>query len=103
LLQKILVAFGDQIAFEDTLDQALTSPFGSSGINPTPTPTDPGTTPIDPGTPATGSAALQAALQQALEAIQEKEAALASGDWSAFGLAEEKLRAAIEAALAASE
>ena len=103
LLQKILVAFGDQIAFEDTLDQALTVLFGSSGITPTPTPTDPGTTPIDPGTPATGSAALQAALQQALEAIQEKEAALASGDWSAFGLAEEKLRAAIEAALAASE
>jgi uncharacterized membrane protein (UPF0182 family) len=103
LLQKILVAFGDQIAFEDTLDQALTVLFGSSGITPTPTPTDPGTTPIDPGTPATGSGALQAALQQALEAIQEKEAALASGDWSAFGLAEEKLRAAIEAALAASE
>lgn len=102
LLQKILVAFGDQIAFEDTLDQALTSLFGSSGINPTPAPTDPGAEPTKPGTPSEVSAALEAALQQALAAIQEKEAAMASGDWSAFGIAEEKLRKAIQAALDAS-
>jgi hypothetical protein len=41
-------------------------------------------------------------LQKALEAIKEKEEALASGDWTAFGQAEAKLRAAIEEALAAS-
>jgi hypothetical protein len=41
-------------------------------------------------------------LQQALQAIQEKDAAMAAGDWNAFGLAEEKLRAAIEAALSAT-
>jgi uncharacterized membrane protein (UPF0182 family) len=103
LLQKILVAFGDQIAFEDTLDQALTVLFGSSGItdetDPT-TPTDPGT--VDPEAPTTGSEALAQALQQALQAIQEKDAAMAAGDWNAFGLAEEKLRAAIEAALSAT-
>jgi uncharacterized membrane protein (UPF0182 family) len=99
LLQKILVAFGDQIAFEDTLDQALTSLFGSSGIDPIPTPTDPDAEPTEPGTDAPVSANLELALQQALEAIKEKEAAMASGDWNAFGKAEEKLKRAIQAAL----
>ena len=105
LLQKILVAFGDQIAFEDTLDQALTVLFGSSGI-PDETdpvdPVDPGAEPTDPEVPSTGSDALAAALQDALEAIQEKDAAMAAGDWTAFGKAEEKLRKAIEAALSAT-
>jgi uncharacterized membrane protein (UPF0182 family) len=103
LLQKILVAFGDQIAFEDTLDQALTSLFGSSGMNPTPTPTDPDAEPTEPGTDAPVSPNLELALQQALEAIQEKEAAMAIGDWTAFGKAEEKLKRAIQAALDADK
>jgi uncharacterized membrane protein (UPF0182 family) len=105
LLQKILVAFGDQIAFEDTLDEALTALFGSSGIPeeiPPTDPADPVTTPTEPEAPSTGSDALANALQQALEAIQEKDAAMAAGDWSAYGLAEEKLRKAIEAALSAT-
>jgi uncharacterized membrane protein (UPF0182 family) len=99
LLQKILVAFGDQIAFEDTLDQALTSLFGSSGMSPIPTPTDPDAAPTEPGTETPVSPNLELALQQALEAIQEKEAAMAAGDWTAFGQAEEKLKRAIQAAL----
>ena len=103
LLQKILVAFGDQIAFEDTLDQALTSLFGSSGLTPTPIPTDPDVEPTDPGTDTPASTNLELALQQALEAIQEKEAAMASGDWTAFGKAEEKLKRAIQAALDAGK
>ncbi len=102
LLQKILVAFGDQIAFEDTLDQALTVLFGSTGIDPEPAPTDPEADPTEPSEPATPSVNLQLALQQALEAIQEKEAAMAAGDWTAFGQAEQKLQRAIEAALDAS-
>ena len=103
LLQKILVAFGDQIAFEDTLDQALTSLFGSSGINPTPTPTDPDAEPTNPGTDVPVSPNLELALQQALEALKEKEAAMAAGDWTAFGKAEEKLKRAIQAALDAGK
>ncbi len=103
LLQKILVAFGDQIAFEDTLDQALTSLFGSSGMNPTPIPTDPDAEPTDPGTDVSVSPNLELALQQALEALKEKEAAMAAGDWTAFGKAEEKLKRAIQAALDAGK
>lgn len=102
LLKKILVAFGDQIAFEDTLDQALSVLFGSSGITPTPEPTDPNDGTENPEPSQGGNAALDAALQQALQALQEKEEALAAGDWVAFGAAEEKLRLAIEAALQAS-
>jgi uncharacterized membrane protein (UPF0182 family) len=105
LLQKILVAFGDQIAFEDTLDEALTVLFGSSGIPDETAPTDtldPDAEPTEPEAPTTGSDALADALRQALEAIQEKDAAMAAGDWTAFGAAEEKLREAIEAALSAT-
>ena len=93
LLKKVLVAFGDKIAFEDTLDGALTSLFGSSSGGDTPvTPTEPGTT----------SAALKAALANAKAAMAEKAAALAAGDWAAYGKAEKKLQAAIAAALAAA-
>jgi uncharacterized membrane protein (UPF0182 family) len=101
LLQKILVAFGDQIAFEDTLDEALTVLFGSSGIPDETDPSDPVDPDTDPQAPTTGSDALADALRQALEAIQEKDAAMAAGNWTAFGVAEDKLRKAIEAALAA--
>jgi hypothetical protein len=93
LLKKVLVAFGDKIAFEDTLDGALASLFGSSASS--------GTGPTTPGT-ATGSAALVAALQAARTAMVEKQAAMAAGDWTAYGKADAKLTAAINAALAAA-
>ena len=93
LLKKVLVAFGDKIAFEDTLDGALTSLFGgSSSGGGTDTPTEPGT----------GNSALTAALNAAKAAMAEKAAALAAGDWAAYGKAEAKLQRAIEAALAAA-
>src|SRR5690606_2699974 len=58
LLRKVLVAFGDEIAFEDTLDAALDQLFGGdsgadAGDGDVPSdpvdPTEP-TTPVDPGT-----------------------------------------------------
>jgi uncharacterized membrane protein (UPF0182 family) len=98
LLQKILVAFGDQIAFEDTLDEALDALFGgNSGAV-----TGDTETPVDPDTEAstdTSDPALQALLESARQALVEKEAALAKSDWTAFGEAEEKLSVAIEKAL----
>lgn len=96
LLKKVLVAFGDKIAFEDTLEGALNSLFGGST---TPTePTDPGT---DPGT-GTVSKALLDALASAKAALADKAAALAANDWTAYGKAETKLKNAIAAALAAA-
>ena len=93
LLKKVLVAFGDKIAFEDNLDDALNALFGGSG----------GTdeTPDDPG--QTDAERLAKALATAKQAMIEKDAALKAGDWTAFGKADAKLKAAIEAALAASK
>lgn len=115
LLQKILVSFGDQIAFEDTLDEALNVLFGGdsgasagdgdvAGETVTP-PADGGTTPPTDGetttpptdgatTPPTdGSADAQAKalLEVAKQALQDKQAAMAEGDWAAYGVADKKL------------
>ncbi|MEY3586755.1 MAG: hypothetical protein RJB32_51 [Actinomycetota bacterium] len=99
LLQKILVAFGDQIAFEDTLDEALDKLFGgNSGV-------DAGdSTTVNPGASTSSPVVsdnpeLAGLLEQARQAIEEKQAALAEGDWTKFGEADQKLSAAIEKAL----
>ncbi|WP_336991362.1 UPF0182 family membrane protein [Leucobacter sp. VD1] len=119
ILQKVLVSFGDQIAFEDTLDAALDALFGgNSGASAgdgdtTPTtekPADGGTAAPDAGTsggdtgsgPTGGSnAALDAALGDMKQAIRDRDQAMQAGDWTAFGEADARLRAALEAALAA--
>jgi uncharacterized membrane protein (UPF0182 family) len=101
LLKKVLVAFGDKIAFEDTLSGALDTLFGgSSGANPTDGPTPP-VVPVEPGT-STVSPALKAALEAARQALVAKEKAMAAGDWTAYGKADEALKTAIAAAIAAS-
>jgi uncharacterized membrane protein (UPF0182 family) len=96
LLKKVLVAFGDKIAFEDNLDAALNALFdgdsGSGGTDPTP---------VDPG--QTNAQKLLSALAAAKQAMLDKDAAMKAGDWTAFGKADARLKAAIEAALAASE
>jgi uncharacterized membrane protein (UPF0182 family) len=112
LLQKVLVAFGDKIAFEDTLDKALDVLFGGdSGASAGDTNTTPsdqtGTTP--PSTGETGSAtttwqnnaALQKALADANQALADRQAALKAGDWAAYGTADKALQDAIAAAIAA--
>ncbi|GAB2817029.1 UPF0182 family protein [Alpinimonas psychrophila] len=102
LLKKILVAFGDKIAFQDTLPQALDVLFGgNSGVG---TPTKATDTPsTDTGTTTTTpNAALNAALQDAKSAIADREAARIAGDWTAFGAADARLTAALDRALAAS-
>ncbi|GAB3616666.1 UPF0182 family protein [Okibacterium endophyticum] len=118
LLQKVLVAFGDQIAFEDTLDQALDVLFGgdsgaNAGDNEVPdieegAPVDPGAVPdegdqTDEGTdeptdPAV-SEDLRDALADANQAMQDKQAALADGDWAAYGEADARLAEALQRAL----
>jgi uncharacterized membrane protein (UPF0182 family) len=108
LLRKILVAFGDKIAFEDTLDLALDKLFGGDsgadagdgGTVPTPTPTDtPTPTPTDPGT----STDLQDALADAKTALDERTAAYAANDLVAAAEADERLVEALQRALAASD
>ncbi|MEY3677461.1 MAG: hypothetical protein RL351_688 [Actinomycetota bacterium] len=105
LLKKVLVAFGDKIAFEDTLNGALDSLFGgNSGASAgdgtaIDVPTKPGT----PNAPATSNAEkLKQALQAARNAMIAKDSAMTKGDWAAYGRADAALKAALDAALALS-
>ena len=90
LLKKVLVAFGDKIAFEDTLSGALDVLFG--GDTGTPLPDDG----EQPGEPITVNAQIKAQLAIAERAIADKAAAMAANDWTAYGKAEARLNAAIE-------
>lgn len=128
LLQKVLVSFGDKIAFENTLDEALDKLFeGNSGASAGDTdtvasdraadgdaaqPTDPGAasgsgdTAADTGDaadtkPADGGSAtdLSSALRAMQDALQERDEAMKRGDWTAYGEADAKLKAALEQAL----
>lgn len=113
LLQKVLVSFGDRIAFEDTLDEALDELFGGdSGANAgdsvvpdvdqEPSVPDNDEPTEDGGSSAASdNPALTAALERAEQAIQDKQEALSNGDWNAFGEADERLDQAIQDAVEA--
>jgi len=107
-LQKVLVAFGNEVAFEDTLNEALDVLFGGDsgadsgdadvtptpGPTPTPTPGEQTPEPTDPAEPPADD--YQAALQEAQQAMLDRQAALQAGDWAAYGEADERLTAAVE-------
>ena len=101
LLRKVLVSFGNDVAFEDTLEEALDALFadqgGVSGGEPTPDPTG---EPTEPGSPDQ-NAALTRALADAQDAIRAAEAAFAAGDFAAYGAAQDDLRDAIDRAVRA--
>jgi uncharacterized membrane protein (UPF0182 family) len=95
LLKKVLVAFGDKIAFEDTLSGALDALFGGNSGSSGPETPEPGA----PTTPTTDAAKIKAQLANAKQALADKSAAMASGDWAAYGRADAKLKAAVDALL----
>jgi uncharacterized membrane protein (UPF0182 family) len=92
LLQKVLVSFGDVIGFDSSLKGALDQVFGGNS----------GTT-SNTGNASTANSStdLASALQSAKQAIADGQAALAKGDFAAYGRAQDRLKAAIAAALAA--
>jgi len=95
LLRKILVSFGDSIAFEDTLPAALDTLFGgNAGVDPE----TPGT-PTEPGTPNENvSPQLQAALEEARQALLDRAAAYKANDLVAAAEADKKLQSALQKA-----
>ena len=97
LLQKVLVSFGDVIGFDNTLKGALDQVFGgNSGTNLN------NTSQANPdGTTTTVSGSLKAALDNAKAALADAQAALRNGDFAAYGKAQDRLEAAITAAIAA--
>lgn len=105
LLKKILVAFGDRIAFEANLQTALDVLFdGNSGVNdPTNnTPNTPDTNGGSSNNSSSTNAPLKQALADASAALKAREAARVAGDWTAFGQADKQLTDALSRALAAS-
>lgn len=129
LLQRVLVSFGDQIGFAETLEEALDQVFGGDagvdGAEPgedaeevpdAPVEGDPGTEPAEPeptqepspeptatDPPESGDARarLDEALRDAQSAIADSQAALADGDFAAYGEAQDRLQDALERAIAA--
>ena len=95
LLQKVLVSFGDQIGFDDNLKGALDQVFGGNS----------GTAAgggKSTGTTATTSS-LSAALNSAKQALSDAQRALTKGDFAAYGKAQDRLKAAINAAISAQQ
>lgn len=103
-LQKVLVAFGDKVAFEDTLTAALDTLFGGDAgatggddeVEPTEPDPDTGEVPTEPTTPTDAQAEALAAAQQALT---DREAALKSGDLTKFAEADKRLTDAVNTLL----
>ena len=93
LLQKVLVSFGDQIGFDDTLKGALDQVFsGNSG-------TAAGGTTTTGSSGTSNNSSLANALASARAAYQDGLAALANGDFAAYDRAQKRLKSAIDAAI----
>jgi len=128
LLKKTLVAFGDQVGFADTLDEALDQVFGgdsgaaagdaenvsgdgssgdqSSGISGDQSGSDTnggqsGTTDgkSDSGSSSDRSPELQQALNDAAQAMKDSQSAMKNGDWTAYGKAQKELEDALNKAI----
>jgi uncharacterized membrane protein (UPF0182 family) len=109
LLQKVLAGYGGKVAFENTLGEALSSVFGvktnttpgsggsgdGTGATPSPSPSS--------GSTGTAQQRLTAAIADAQAAYDEGRAALAKGDFTAYGVAQDKLARALAAAAVAQQ
>ncbi|WP_258539368.1 UPF0182 family membrane protein [Streptomyces ipomoeae] len=96
LLRKVLVTYGGNTAFEDTLDEALNKVFETEGSTTEP-PADDG----DEGTdepPTSGDPTVQQALEDAQKAFDEGQQALKDGDWEVYGRAQQDLEDALKRA-----
>ncbi|HEV7624570.1 MAG TPA: UPF0182 family protein [Amnibacterium sp.] len=113
VLQKVLAGFGNKVAFQNTLDDALNSLFGgNSGANAGDSGVatggsgstgtgSPGTGSTGTGTGTTNNKALQAALAEAQQALKDRQAAYAKNDLVAAAQADSRLQAALQKAIAA--
>jgi len=114
LLRKVLVNFGDRVAYEDTLEQALESLFGpgaGQNVPDTPTSTDPGSGPRATATPpppdgtaspspsptAQPPADQAAAVAEIRAALEDLRTAQQQGNFAAIGQAQQRLANAVAA------
>jgi uncharacterized protein len=90
-MRKVLVTYGERIAFEDTLGQALDKVFDSKGD---PGEGDGGEQPEEP--PPSEKASVKEALGKAQDAYDKGQRALEKGDWEAYGKAQDELKDALK-------
>jgi uncharacterized protein len=93
LLQKVLVSFGDQIGYDDTLKGALDQVFGGNSGT-----AAGGSSSDTAGEPSTNSS-LANSLASAKQAYADGLAALAKGDFAAYDRAQKRLKSALDAAI----
>ena len=107
ILQRVIVGYGDRVGIAPTLDLAIQDAFrsapGSLPTEPTPTPTPDPSDPGDPSetptpTPSGSLDPLTQAIADADRAYTESQAALARGDWTAYGEAQDRLKEALDRA-----
>jgi uncharacterized membrane protein (UPF0182 family) len=93
LLQKVLVSFGDQIGFSETLQGALDQVFGGNS----------GTTVADnqSNAPINGGTGISQAIRSAIASLQSAYADLEAAQKRLDGAAEDKARARVKAAISA--
>ncbi|GGS00233.1 UPF0182 protein [Streptomyces humidus] len=96
LLKKVLVTYGGNTAFEDTLDEALNKVFGAEGAPQTPPPADEGGGTTPP--PTSSNPTVRQALADAQKAFEAGQEALKKPDWDAYAKAQKDLEAALKRA-----
>ena len=89
-LRRVIVAYGNQIAMEPTLEQSLRRIFGGRTQPEPARPRDAGSPP-----PLAGDGVLRGLVQRAWEAWQRGQEALRRGDWTAFGQEQKRLEEAL--------
>lgn len=103
-LRKVLVSFGDQVGFADTLAEALDEVFGgnSGAVTGETEGVSPGDTPEGEKTPTqSDEQKLSTALSDANAAIKKGQEALAKSDFAAYGEAQKQLQNALDRAMEA--
>jgi hypothetical protein len=86
-LRRVIVAYGNQIAMEPTLEQSLGRIF--SGLRPSPVEAAPPPRAAAPAGPSTGAG--RSLGQTAWEIWQRSQDALKRGDWAAYGAEQKRL------------
>jgi len=90
-LRRVTVVYGNQIAMEPTLEQALVTIFGGRAPAATASEVTPAPAPVD----LTGS--VRALGQRALEIYNRAQQALRRGDWAGYGAEQKRLEEALRA------
>jgi uncharacterized membrane protein (UPF0182 family) len=93
-LRRVVVAYGNQIAMEATLEAALARIFGGRVRGDEPPGRPAGERPAAPGVSAP-TAAITAGVQRAWEAWQRGQEALRKGDWATYGQEQKRVEEAL--------